>query len=344
MALLGIKLGFQVLVFDVKLLDLDTEILVIGLSLLADYNVLGGFHRGNALVVIGAYVSSSCAVGVNTSEMFVQVLQSRETFAVVALAVRVWTVQGVLRAAVFAVDFTLVSQKTPRVRKPWQLLASLNSAFVRAIVFVHVLAVIQVSITATAEPTYIRQNLPPFALAPELLHIFGAFREIADVFAVRVLDSLPVGFRDRFGSRSRRIGRLGGITFRRRQNRLRRSGRQRPKMMVRRAVGQQGQSRDRVVFERRVYAVIARGIRDVGIRAAEAEVAGLVAYNTHVESVVLQSLVVGSVGTEDLHKLEPGLLAVAQLYVELVKPMRFGRAVQDRVGRVPDSLRTQGFL
>lgn len=115
-------------------------------------------------------------------------------------------------------------------------------------------------------------------------------------------------------------------------------------MVVSWAVGQQGQAGDRVVFERRVDAVIARWVGDVGIRAAEAEVAGLVAYNTHSESVVFQSLVVRSVGIEDLHKLEPSLLAVAQLLAELVKPIGISRAVQDRVGRVPGSLRTQGFL
>lgn len=77
---------------------------------------------------------------VDAAQMLLQILQAREALPVVALAVRMRAVEGLLGPAVLAVDLALVAQQPAAVGEALDLLAAFNGADVGAFVFVHVFA------------------------------------------------------------------------------------------------------------------------------------------------------------------------------------------------------------
>lgn len=72
--------------------------------------------------------------------MLIKILLSREAFASMSLAVGMRTVDSVLRAAVLAMNLSLMSEEAPRVREARKIFTSFGRAAIRAFVLVHVLA------------------------------------------------------------------------------------------------------------------------------------------------------------------------------------------------------------
>jgi hypothetical protein len=91
------------------------------------------------LFSLGSILNLSYSIGMNSSEMLVQVFLARETLSGESLAVWVGAVELLSRTSMQIVNFSLMSQKTTGIREAWKLFATFGRALVRSIVFVHML-------------------------------------------------------------------------------------------------------------------------------------------------------------------------------------------------------------
>lgn len=133
--------------------------------------------------IIGLFAARRIAIaGVHAPQMLGQVLLAREALAAMALAVGMRAMEWILRAAVLAMDLTLVSQETAGVRKSRELLTALGGAFVGTVVLVHVLA--------------------PLAFPLKLSHVFSAVWIAAEELAIHCSGDRTIWLRDRLDTRS----------------------------------------------------------------------------------------------------------------------------------------------
>lgn len=75
-----------------------------------------------------------------SAKMLIKILLSREAFASMSLAVGMRTVDSVLRAAVLAMNLSLMSEEAARICEARKIFTSFGRTAIRAFVLVHVLA------------------------------------------------------------------------------------------------------------------------------------------------------------------------------------------------------------
>jgi hypothetical protein len=75
-----------------------------------------------------------------SAKMLIKIFLSRETLAGMSLAVGMRTVDSILRAAVLAMNFPLMSEEAARVCEAREIFTPFGRATIRAFVLVHVLA------------------------------------------------------------------------------------------------------------------------------------------------------------------------------------------------------------
>jgi len=135
--------------------SLTLKILVLllqALHLLAKIGTVG--TTGNALslstrlcfatIVLGLFsVLNDSSISVDASQMLVEVLLPRKSFSSVAFAIYMWAVQLLSRTTMLVMNFTLVSEKTARVREAWELFATFSRTLVGSVMLVHVFAMTQ---------------------------------------------------------------------------------------------------------------------------------------------------------------------------------------------------------
>jgi hypothetical protein len=86
-------------------------------------------HRGSFVIV-----------HVAAAKMFPQIFLARESIASTAVAVSVWTHQGLLGIGIFLVNFALVAKETARVSETLDLITVWFITLVGTIMFIHMFA------------------------------------------------------------------------------------------------------------------------------------------------------------------------------------------------------------
>ena len=137
-SLSGLRLGLasQLLILSLQALHLFAKIIAAATRRSCAFSLVTSL---GLFLILGNLGILQARVRVDAPQVLVEVLLSREALACVALAVDVWAVELLSRAAVLVVDFALVSEKTARVRESGKLLAAFGWTLVRAVVLVHML-------------------------------------------------------------------------------------------------------------------------------------------------------------------------------------------------------------